>query len=213
MRGRNKKWAIPFIEQHSELIYDKSHKLDKPLTLEIGIGKGDFIVQNAKNNQDMYHIGVELNTSIFAIAMKKIVSENLDNVYLLNVNASELLNYINVESIDKLYLNFSDPWPQNGYRKRRLVHPLNLNVFESLLKDGGKIYMKTDNLGLFEMAVKNFNERNYKIDFISYDYKLQDDDYQSEYEARFRSQGLPIYKIVASVIKDDLHAWSKETIH
>ena len=104
-----------------------------PLTLEVGIGRGDFIIANAKANENYMHIGVELNTSIFAIAMKKVVNDGVNNIRMLNAKALDLPNFIKENSISKLYLNFSDPWPQNGYRKRRLVHPLHLEVFEKLL--------------------------------------------------------------------------------
>lgn len=204
MRGRNKPWAKDFILAHEELIYNPNEEVDKELTLEIGIGKGDFIVANAKENTDNLHIGVELNTSIFAIAMKKVVNEELSNVRLLNIKALDLVNYIKEGSISKLYLNFSDPWPQNGYRKRRLVHPIHLEIFEKFIKDGGQIIFKTDNLGLFEMGVKNFKIRNYQIDFISYDYQTVTGDYVTEYESKFRALNMPIHRIVATINKDSL---------
>ena len=207
MRGRKKPWAQDFIAAHEELKFNKDEKLDKPLTLEVGIGKGDFIVNNAKANKDYIHIGVELNESIYAIAMKKIVNENIDNIKMLNTKALDLPLLINENSISKLYLNFSDPWPQNGYRKRRLVHPLHLEVFESLLKDNGELIFKTDNFKLFEMAVANFKIRNYEITFLSYDYQTVEKDYVSEYEARFRSLGQPIYRIAAKVNKSELKPW------
>lgn len=209
MRGRNKPWANDFILAHQELIFNKDEKINMPKTLEVGIGKGDFIIKNAIANKDYLHIGVELNTSIYAIAMKKIVNEGLTNIRLLNVKAIDLLNYIDEESIDKLYLNFSDPWPQNGYRKRRLVHPLHLEIFEKLLIDGGTILFKTDNLPLFEMAVKNFNVRNYEILFVSYDYQTVSGDFVSEYEAKFRTNGDKIYRIVAKINKNSLKPWGE----
>lgn len=211
MRGRNKPWANDFILAHQELVFNKDEKINMPKTLEVGIGKGDFIIKNAIANKDYLHIGVELNTSIYAIAMKKIVNEGLSNVRLLNVKALDLLNFIEEQSIEKLYLNFSDPWPQNGYRKRRLVHPLHLEIFEKLLIDGGTILFKTDNLPLFEMAVKNFNVRNYDILFVSYDYQTVSDDFVSEYEAKFRANGDKIYRIVAKINKNSLKPWG-ETI-
>ena len=211
MRGRNKPWANDFILAHQELVFNKAEKINMPKTLEVGIGKGDFIIKNAIANKDYLHIGVELNTSIYAIAMKKIVNEGLSNVRLLNVKALDLLNFIEEQSIEKLYLNFSDPWPQNGYRKRRLVHPLHLEIFEKLLIDGGTILFKTDNLPLFEMAVKNFNVRNYDILFVSYDYQTVSDDFVSEYEAKFRANGDKIYRIVAKINKNALKSWG-ETI-
>lgn len=209
MRGRNKPWAKDFILAHEGLIYNPNEEVNKELTLEIGIGKGDFIVANAKDNTDNLHIGVELNTSIFAIAMKKVVNEDLSNVRLLNIKALDLVNYIKEGSISKLYLNFSDPWPQNGYRKRRLVHPIHLEVFEKFIKDGGQIIFKTDNLGLFEMGVKNFKIRNYQIDFISYDYQTVKGDYVTEYESKFRALNMPIHRIVATINKDSLLPWGE----
>jgi len=206
MRGRNKPWAKDFIVEHQDLIFDKS-KVNGELTLEVGIGKGDFIVGNAKYNNNLTHIGVELNTSIFAVAMKKIVNEGISNVYLLNLPANKLLEYIDEGSINSLYLNFSDPWPQNGYRKRRLVHPIHLEIFEKLLKDNGKIVFKTDNQKLFEFGVENFKQRNYEFEFLSYDYKLLDDDFMTEYEAKFRALGQPIYRAVVKVNKSNLKDW------
>ena len=209
MRGRNKPWAKDFIAAHQELIFDKSEQLSKPLTLEVGIGKGDFIVANAKNNQDYIHIGVELNESIYAIAMIKIVNEQIDNIKMLNVKALDLPLLISENSIDKIYLNFSDPWPQNGYRKRRLVHPIHLEVFERLLVDGGELIFKTDNVKLFEMAVTNFNIRNYEVTFLSYDYQTIEGDYVTEYESRFRSMNMPIHRIAVKIHKDELKPWNE----
>lgn len=209
MRGRNKPWAKDFIAAHQEMIFDKSEKFDKPLTLEVGIGKGDFIVANAKNNQDYIHIGVELNESIYAIAMKKIVNEQIENIKMLNVKALDLPTLINENSINKIYLNFSDPWPQNGYRKRRLVHPIHLEVFEKLLIDGGELIFKTDNVKLFEMAVNNFNIRNYEVTFLSYDYQTIEGDYVTEYESRFRSMNMPIHRIAVKIHKNNLNPWNE----
>lgn len=209
MRGRNKPWAKEFIAEHEELRFNKEEKYDKPLTLEVGIGKGDFIVANAKENTDYLHIGVEINESIYAIAMKKIVNENITNIKMLNCKALDLLQLINEGTIEKLYLNFSDPWPQNGYRKRRLVHPLHLEIFEKLLVNNGDIIFKTDNQKLFEMAVKNFKIRNYDVYFESYDYQTVPGDYVSEYEAKFRAQGMPIYRIAAKVNKEKFMPWNE----
>ena len=95
MRGRNKPWANDFINDNAHLIYNKELEDNKPLTLEVGIGKGDFIIANAKANNDYTHIGVELNESIYAIAMKKIVNEQIENIKMLNVKALDLHTLIN----------------------------------------------------------------------------------------------------------------------
>ena len=209
MRGRNKPWAKEFIEENANLVYDFNVENSLPLTLEVGIGKGDFILANAKENKDFLNIGVELNTSIYEIAMKKVVNENISNIRMLNIKAMDLPTYIKENSISKLYLNFSDPWPQNGYRKRRLVHPLHLEVFEKLLVDGGELIFKTDNFKLFEMGVNNFNIRNYETTYISYDYQTIPGDFVSEYEAKFRAQGMPIYRVAVKVNKNNLKPWGE----
>ena len=90
MRGRNKPWANDFINDNAHLIYNAEEENSLPLTLEVGIGKGDFIIANAKANPDYLHIGVELNTSIFAIAMKKVVTDGVDNIRMLNAKALDL---------------------------------------------------------------------------------------------------------------------------
>ena len=116
---------------------------------ETSIGKGDFIVNNAKANKDYIHIGVELNESIYAIAMKKIVNENIDNIRMINTKALDLPLFINENSISKLYLNFSDPWPKDRHAKRRLTSPIFLNIYDKIYKDRNRIVMKTDNINLF----------------------------------------------------------------
>ena len=207
MRGRKKPWAGEFILQHQDYIYnpEKDFINQNKTYLEVGMGKGDFIIASCKYSPDINHIGVELNKSVFAIAMKKIVNENLNNIKLLNVAALNLLDYIKLHSINRIYLNFSDPWPKSGYQKRRLVHPIHLEIFEKLLETDGEILFKTDNLKLFEYGLEIFNQRNYEIVFLSYDYQLIEGDFLTEYEKHFRSLNQPIYRCVFKIRKENHH--------
>ncbi len=201
MRGRNKPWADQFILDHADYLYhqETSFLNNQETYLEVGIGKGDFIIQSCQYYPHVNHIGVELNKSVFAIALKKIVNTNIENVKLLQVPAAQLVELIPHHSISKIFLNFSDPWPKSGYKKRRLVHPFHLQIFEQLLKKDGQIAFKTDNLMLFEFGLESFKERNYEIVELSYDYQTIPGDFISEYEARFRSLNQPIYRCVIKI--------------
>ena len=205
MRGRNKPWADQFISDNQHYIYKKNEIVDKnrEIYLEIGMGKGDFIIQSSKYFSDVLHFGVELNKSIFAIALKKIANLEIENLKILNVPAINLLDYFAEHSISKIFLNFSDPWPKARHEKRRLVHTKHLELFEKLLVSDGKIVFKTDNFKLFEYGLEMFKQRNYTIEFLEYDYNTIEGDFVSEYEARFRSLNQPIYRCVASIVKKE----------
>lgn len=207
MRGRNKPWADAFILEHANyLLENKNYKFDKPTYLEIGIGKGDFIIQSRKYYQDVFHIGIEVNKSIFALALKKIVEvDNLDNIALLNIDATNILDYIPLNSIDKIFLNFSDPWPKKRHAKRRLVSSRYLKIFKQILKSSGQIVLKTDNKNLMEYAKECFDEENFIcVDYFD-DYQTVEGDFVSEYETRFRSLNQPIYRIIVKFEKEVKH--------
>ncbi len=205
MRGRNKPWADAFIQEHENLILkDKYWNDQKETFLEIGMGKGDFILQSCQYFPEVFHIGVEVNKSIFALAMKKIVNTGeFVNLRLLNVDAVYLNDSILDHSIDKIFLNFSDPWPKKRHAKRRLVAPSYLNIYEKLLKNNGQIVFKTDNLALFEYGLQSFKEKNYAIHALDYDYQTLKGDFLTEYEVRFRNLKQPIYRCVVTISKEE----------
>ena len=194
MRGRNKPWANDFINDNAHLIYNVEEENDLPLTLEVGIGKGDFIIANAKANSDYLHIGVELNTSIFAIAMKKVVTDGVSNIRMLNAKALDLPNFIKENSVSKLYLNFSDPWPKSRHEDRRLTSPEFLTMYHNILNDDGCVIFKTDNREFFDYSVEMFKEHNWDIEDLNYNYPFTNnkDDVPTEYERKFRALGTPI---------------------
>ena len=167
-----------------------------PLFIEIGMGKGDFILENAKKNPNINYIGIEKYDSIIALAIKKIEQYNLDNLKLIRMDASNLLGVFNKE-IDKIFLNFSDPWPKERHEKRRLTSSSFLEKYESIFKNDCVIEMKTDNQNLFEYSLKSFNQNGYIIDEISLDLHNSnvENNIMSEYEKKFSSQNKIIYYV------------------
>ncbi len=209
MRLRNKPWAEPFLEENDDLVLKYSDELkdnyhnifdnNESLNLEIGTGKGDFIKQLASLNLDKNYIGIEKYSTVLAIAAKKIKNETeLTNVKLMCYDASELEKIFNLESLDCIYLNFSDPWPKARHAKRRLTYKTFLDKYYSLLKKGGKIIMKTDNLGLFEYSLESIKEHNkFKLVEYTFDYEFDGScDGMSEYERKFREIGTKINRLV-----------------
>ena len=173
----------------------------KPIQLEIGMGKGKFLMQLAEKNPQIHYIGIEKFPSVLAAAINKInKQEKLDNLKLMHYDALELLNVFEKGEIDHLFLNFSDPWPKKRHAKRRLTSPDFLNVYRQLLKKDGLIEFKTDNRGLFEYSLQSVTENHYHLDYVSLDLHNSpeaEDNIMSEYERKFSVNG-PIYKMILS---------------
>ena len=209
MRLRNKPWAEPFLEENEDLVLKFDEKLkdsfetifgnNHSLNLEIGTGKGDFIKQLASINPNKNYIGVEKYSTVLAIAAKKIKNESeLTNVRLMCYDASDIELVFNDESLDCIYLNFSDPWPKARHAKRRLTYKTFLDKYYMLLRQGGKIIMKTDNLGLFDYSLESIKEHGkFKLVEYTYDYQFDaSNDGMSEYERKFREIGTKINRLV-----------------
>jgi len=209
MRLRNKPWAEPFLDENDDLVlkfdeelknrYSKIFGNNQSLNLEIGTGKGDFIKQLASKNIDKNYIGIEKYSTVLAIAAKKIKNDSeLKNVRLMCYDASEIELVFNEESLDCIYLNFSDPWPKARHAKRRLTYKTFLDKYYKLLKKDGMIIMKTDNLGLFEYSLESIKEHGkFKIIEYTYDYIFDEEkDGMSEYERKFRELGTKINRLV-----------------
>lgn len=166
-----------------------------PIYVEIGMGKGDFIYQNAKNNPEINYIGIEKFDTILSIAIKKI-NDELPNLRFIRLDAFEIDEVFNRE-ISKIFLNFSDPWPKKRHAKRRLTSSVFLSKYDKIFVKDKIIEMKTDNRHLFEYSLVSLNENDYKIEEISLD--LHQDDYpnniESEYERKFALQNNVIYYV------------------
>ena len=168
---------------------------NKKTYLEIGMGKGDIIIANAKRYPNINFIGVEKYDSVLVRAIEKI-DEDLPNLKLLRLDANTIDTVFN-KNIDLIYLNFSDPWPKKRHALRRLTSPIFLEKYDKIFKKDAHIIMKTDNRKLFEYSLKSLTDYGYKIEDISLD--LHNDEYpdniMTEYEQRFVSLNKNIYMV------------------
>ena len=169
---------------------------DNPIYIEIGMGKGKFILENALKYKDINYIGIERFDSVMAKAIKKIPND-LDNLKLIRMNALDIDKVFSKE-IDLIYLNFSDPWPKKRWHDRRLTSKIFLDKYDSLFKDTKRIEMKTDNEDLFIYSLETLSSKGYALSDISFDYHKTDIDIiMSEYEMRFSKEGKNVYHLFA----------------
>ena len=172
---------------------------DNRIEIEIGMGKGDFIIGKALQNSDINYIGIEKFDSVIVRAIQKLDELELPNLKLIRMDALEIDNIFDKE-IDALYLNFSDPWPKNRHEHRRLTSKIFLNKYQDIFKNNPCIIQKTDNRKLFEYSLISYVENGYKIEDISLDLYSDNikDNIATEYEKRFVSLGQKIYMVKVS---------------
>ena len=204
MRLKNIKGAKEKINQSPYIIknpeeykgkYRTLFKKTNPIHLEIGMGKGDFIIGMAKKHPNINFIGVEKFDSVLLRATQKLENIELPNLKLIRFDATEIENVFDHE-IDTIYLNFSDPWPKNRHEDRRLTSTKFLKRYDKILKNTKHIIQKTDNRHLFEYSLKSFTDYEYKIENISLN--LHEDNIENvetEYEKKFVQLGYPIYMV------------------
>ena len=169
---------------------------DNPIYIEIGMGNGKFLLENALKYKDINYIGIEKFDSVMAKAIKKI-DEGLPNLKLIRMNALDIDKVFSKE-IDLIYLNFSDPWPKKRWRDRRLTSKIFLNKYDKIFKGVKKIEMKTDNEELFIYSLETLSSNGYALSDISFDYHKTDADIiMSEYEMRFNKIGKNVYHLFA----------------
>ena len=201
MRMRHKKHEQERMEAVSQYqIYDAdSFEPQTPLHLEIGCGKGGFIVETAKRNPHIHYLAVEKVASVLVLAMEKAAAAELTNVQFLRGDVSLLSSFPIQKLCDRIYLNFSDPWPRTRHHKRRLTAPAFLALYKTLLKDGGEIIMKTDNVPLFDFSLETLPEAGFVLESVTRDLHAENDpeNVMTEYEANFSSQGVPICRLKA----------------
>lgn len=207
MRLRYKKWAKPYLHTHQEIAITNLEEqkeqiiniLAQPnLFLEIGGGRGDFIVKLSQKNLDKIFVMVEKNENAAAVAARKVVEAELTNVYVIVSDVFHLIHFIKDETIAGIFLNFSDPWPKARHEKRRLTYDLALKEYRRILSNGGKVALKTDNPDFYTYSLAKFREYNWVIENNSYNYRgFAEFDAETEYEAKFRAEGKPICRLVA----------------
>lgn len=169
---------------------------DNPIHIEIGMGKGSFIIENAKRYPNINFIGIEKFDSVIVKAIEKLEELELDNLKLIRMDATEIKDAFEKE-IDTIYLNFSDPWPKVRHTNRRLSSKIFLERYDFIFKERSHIIMKTDNRHLFEFSVKSFTDYEYKIEELILDLYSEDISLNiaTEYEEKFHKKGQVIYKI------------------
>ncbi len=217
MRLRNNPKANEILENHKEFVVlnTKEHKgnwkklfgNDNPLYIEVGMGKGDFIIENAKRYPDINFIGIEKFPSVLVVATKKLdeEKESIPNLKLIKEDALLLNEVFEQNEVDRIYLNFSDPWPKARHAKRRLTSHTFLPVFKNILKNTGELILKTDNRGLFEFSLISFQQFNMDFHDVCLDLHHSEgyeDNIQTEYERKFSPFG-PIYRIVTTFKGDE----------
>lgn len=174
-------------------IFDNS----KPIHIEIGMGKGKFIIEMALNNPDINFIGIEKFASVMVRAIQKIGDKEIPNLRLILMDAMEIDTVFDHE-INMIYLNFSDPWPKAKHARRRLTSPLFLSKYDMIFKGDCNIIMKTDNEGLYSYSIDTLSEYGYFLTEISMkQFSLSEDNVTTEYEDKFIKLGKPIYKVIA----------------
>ena len=203
MRMRKKKNLIPRMERCGDFLirdpYDRRGNWRelmpqaRELRLELGCGKGRFTAGTAAAEPDVLFIAVEMVPDAMVVAMERCVNAGLTNVYFVDANADQLPSFFAPGEVDRIYLNFSDPWPSNRHAKRRLTHGNFLKLYRQVLKMGGQIHFKTDNQGLFEFSVEEFAACGLEVKNLTRD--LHKDGIvgiMTGYEEKFHALGTPI---------------------
>ncbi len=176
-----------------------------PIFIEVGMGKGKFITTLAKMHPENNYIGIEKYSSVLVRAVEKVEEEDLANLRFVRMDAEELPEVFEKEEIDRIYLNFSDPWPKERHAKRRLTSVQFLERYDQILKKDGQIEFKTDNRPLFEFSLEQAPLANWTIEASTFDLhhdeKMNAENVMTEYEEKFSQKGNPIHKMVISRTK------------
>ena len=210
MRMRKKKNCAARIERCGDIrITDpENHKgnwnevfgNDNPIHVEIGCGKGSFIVGMAKLHPDVNFIAIEKVEDVIVMAMEKAIANEVGNVRFMDLDAERIEDFFEKGEIERIYLNFSDPWKKSKQAKRRLTHKNFLDRYKKVLNSGDYIWFKTDNQKLFEFSLNSFCDEGFKLRNITLD--LHNSGFEgnvvTEYEQRFMDLGQPIYRLEAT---------------
>ncbi len=209
MRLRNIPGADRVIENSEYVINNYTAKKGKwkenwgnehPIHVEIGMGKGKFLMEMARLHPEINYIGVERYSSVLLRAVQKQEKEPLKNLKFIRMDAREISESFGEGEIDRIYLNFSDPWPKDRHANRRLTSRQFLDRFRQVLKKGGRIEFKTDNRSLFDFSVEETEPAGWELQEVSYDLhhdeRMREGNVMTEYEEKFSSQGNPIFKYI-----------------
>ena len=207
MRLRNKPWEKEKILQHPQQVIPEPEKYagkwrelfqnENPIHLEIGTGKGKFITEMGKKFPDINFIGIEAYDSVIVTALDRLLESGLENVKLIRMNARMLTEIFGAGEVERIYLNFSDPWPKRRHEKRRLTHKNFLQMYERILVPNGEIHLKTDNQQFFEYSLVSFSQYGFVLKEVSLDLhqsEFQKENIMTEYEEKFSQKGNKIFR-------------------
>lgn len=203
MRLRKKRWARPELEKDPKVILAPSEFKgnwkdvfgnDRPIQLELGCGRGNFITRLAIRTPEINYIAIDTHPELLVWVMRKINANNLDNVRILPMNIENIADIFAPDEIDKIYINFCNPWPSNRHHKRRLTHPNFLNRYKTFLKEDAEIWFKTDDDILFMDSLKYFRDTGFNETYLTDDLTQGGfvNNIMTEYEEKFISQGIRI---------------------
>ncbi len=211
MRLRNVRGAKETIASSSYVI-DKPEDLkgkwkehfgnNNPIHIEVGMGKGKFIIEHAERNPNINYIGIEKFSSVLVRAIEKLDEreDEVNNLFFIRFDAEYINNIFEKDEVERIYLNFSDPWPKARHAKRRLTSKEFLARYDQFLVESGEIIFKTDNKDLFDFSLEQVKEADWKLCNVTYDLHNSEfaiDNILTEYEEKFSSMGKPICRLVA----------------
>ena len=195
----------PYVIQEPELHKGSWNQVfgnDNPIQIEVGMGKGRFIMELAQQNPDINYIGIERYSSVLLRGLQKRAQLELNNIYFMCIDAKNMADYFAPGEVNKIYLNFSDPWPKDRHAKRRLTSRQFFARYDQILKKEGHLEFKTDNQDLFTFSLEEVPEAGWKLDAstrdLHHDAVLNEGNVMTEYEEKFSSKGNPICKLIAS---------------
>lgn len=175
---------------------------DHPVQIEVGMGKGRFIMDMARLHKDRNFLGIEMYDSVLlrAVQKREQLEEELPNLYFIRMDARNLPEVFEKGEVDRIYLNFSDPWPKDRHAKRRLTSRQFLERYEKILAEGGKVEFKTDNRPLFEFSLEEVKEAGWVLEACTFDLhheeQMMEGNVMTEYEEKFSQAGNPIHKLI-----------------
>ena len=194
----------PYVVQDPQSLKGKWNEFfgnNNPIRIEVGMGKGKFIMELAEKNPDVNYVGIERYSSVLLRGLQKRAEMELSNIYFMRIDAQELAEVFDEGEVDRIYLNFSDPWPKDRHAKRRLTSDRFLPIYDQIMKPDGIIEFKTDNQDLFKYSLESIPEAGWNVDAVTFDLHnsaLNEGNVMTEYEIKFSSEGNPICKLIAS---------------
>ena len=193
----------PYVIQEPELHKGSWNQVfgnDNPIQIEVGMGKGRFIMELAKQNPDINYIGIERYSSVLLRGLQKRAQLELNNIYFMCIDAKNMADYFAPGEVNKIYLNFSDPWPKDRHAKRRLTSTRFLERYDNILTPEGRVMFKTDNKDLFDFSLEQVEEAGWILESHTYDLhhsEYNEGNVMTEYEEKFSAKGNPICRLVA----------------